>query len=76
MDDIICMNEVDLEATYAQRNPDRAPDAIFVCAPSITAQETACRMLAGRGKVNFFAGLPKGSPMTAINANTFITRNT
>jgi L-iditol 2-dehydrogenase len=45
-------------------------DVIFVCAPSKDAQEQALTLLAPRGRVNFFGGLPKDNAILATNANT------
>lgn len=69
VDDTICGDDETLEQVYAERNSGRAPDVIFVCAPSAEAQETACRMVGPRGRVNFFGGLPAGKNMITIDAN-------
>jgi L-iditol 2-dehydrogenase len=43
---------------------------IYVCAPSKEAQEKAFNLLAPRGRVNFFGGLPKDNSFITTNANT------
>jgi L-iditol 2-dehydrogenase len=45
-------------------------DVVFVCAPSKDAQEQAFNLLAPRGRVNFFGGLPKDNSFITTNANT------
>jgi L-iditol 2-dehydrogenase len=44
-------------------------DAVIVAAPSARAQETALRLAAPRGRVDFFGGLPKDNRMITIDAN-------
>ena len=44
-------------------------DVIIVAAPSPIAQEQAFSMIAPRGRVNFFGGLPKENKMITIDAN-------
>lgn len=69
VDDTICMGQEDLETAYLKRNENRAPDVIFVCAPSAQAQETACRMIGPKGRINFFGGLPAGKNTITLDAN-------
>jgi len=42
---------------------------VIVAAPSAAAQEQAVTLAAKRGRISFFGGLPKTSPMTTVNAN-------
>jgi len=44
-------------------------DVVIVAAPSPQAQEAAFSMVAPRGRVNFFGGLPKDNKMITIDAN-------
>lgn len=69
VDDTVCMGEENLEEVYPKRNEGRAPDVIFVCAPSAEAQEMACRMIGPKGRINFFGGLPAGNNTITIDAN-------
>jgi L-iditol 2-dehydrogenase len=44
-------------------------DVVIVAAPSARAQETALRLTAPRGRINFFGGLPKDDHVISIDAN-------
>jgi len=44
-------------------------DVIIVAAPSPQAQELAFSMIAPRGRINFFGGLPKDNKFITIDAN-------
>jgi len=44
-------------------------DVIIVAAPSPKAQEQALLMVAPRGRINFFGGLPKENKMITIDSN-------
>ena len=44
-------------------------DVVIVAAPSAQAQEQAFHMVAPRGRVNFYGGLPKDNKMITIDAN-------
>lgn len=44
-------------------------DVVIVAAPSHEAQELALKMVAPRGRVNYFGGLPKDSCISNIEAN-------
>jgi L-iditol 2-dehydrogenase len=47
----------------------RGADAVIVACASAEAQEQAIRMVAKRGNVNLFGGLPKGSPSIQFDSN-------
>jgi L-iditol 2-dehydrogenase len=47
----------------------RGADAVIVACASGDAQEQAIEMVAKRGSVNFFGGLPKGSPFIQFDSN-------
>jgi L-iditol 2-dehydrogenase len=47
----------------------RGADAVIVACASGEAQEQAIRMVAKRGNVNLFGGLPKGSPSIQFDSN-------
>ncbi len=44
-------------------------DVVIVAAPSAQAQETALRLTAPRGRINFFGGLPQNNRTITIDAN-------
>ena len=69
-DRIIASGEEDLVAAVMAESAGLGADVIFVCAPSKDAQEQALTLLAPRGRVNFFGGLPKDNAILATNANT------
>jgi L-iditol 2-dehydrogenase len=69
VDRIIASSEENLtEAVMAETNGEGA-DVIFVCAPSRTAQEQATELIAPRGRINFFGGLPKEDCVIRLDAN-------
>jgi L-iditol 2-dehydrogenase len=45
------------------------PDVVVVAVSSATAQNDALEMAARAGRVNFFAGLPKSSPIAPLDVN-------
>jgi L-iditol 2-dehydrogenase len=47
----------------------RGADAVIVACASVEAQEQAVAMVAKRGSVNLFGGLPKGTPAARFDAN-------
>ncbi|KPJ82240.1 MAG: hypothetical protein AMS17_19085 [Spirochaetes bacterium DG_61] len=47
----------------------RGADVVIVACASTEAQEQALRMVAKRGNVNLFGGLPKGSPSIQFDSN-------
>ncbi len=68
-DRIIASSQEDLEQRVREETDGLGADVIFVCAPSKDAQEQAFKLLAPRGRVNFFGGLPKDNCHITINAN-------
>jgi len=69
-DRIIASSEENLEKIVLDETGGLGADVIFVCAPSKEAQEQAFSLLAPRGRVNFFGGLPKDNSFITTNANT------
>ncbi len=47
----------------------RGADVVIVACPSAEAQKQAIEMVAKRGSVNFFGGLPKDNPFVSLNNN-------
>ena len=66
---IIASSEENLEKIILDETGGLGADVIFVCAPSKEAQEQAFSLLAPRGRVNFFGGLPKDNSIITTNAN-------
>jgi L-iditol 2-dehydrogenase len=69
-DRIIASAEEDLQQALMEETEGVGADVIFVCAPSKEAQEQALGLLAPRGRLNFFGGLPKDNSFITANANT------
>ena len=61
--------EIDLEELANKLTGGRGFDAVLTACPSPKAQEDAVKMIAKRGVVNFFGGLPKGSSSIKIDSN-------
>jgi len=70
IDVIIASSEEDLETRVNEETGGLGPDVILVCAPSREAQEQALSMVANRGRVNFFGGLPKDDCIVKLDANS------
>ena len=69
IDRTIASHQEDLTAAVMEETGGEGADVIFVCAPSREAQETATKLVANRGRINFFGGLPKDDCIDRINAN-------
>lgn len=65
----ICAAEEDAVERVLQETGGEGADVVFIAAPSPTAQADALRMVRHRGRVNFFGGLPKGTPPLPLEAN-------
>lgn len=70
IDRIVASAHEDLEQAVREETHGEGADVIFVCAPSREAQETAFRLVAPRGRINFFGGLPKEDCVVRLDANT------
>ena len=69
VDRIVASSEEDLEAAVMEETRGEGADVVYVCAPSGAAQETATRLVAPRGRVNFFGGLPPDDRLISLDAN-------
>ena len=69
IDRIIPSKEEDLESVVMEETSGEGADVIFVCAPSAEAQELAARLVAPRGRINLFGGLPKGDNVIRLDSN-------
>jgi L-iditol 2-dehydrogenase len=59
----------DAMARVMAETDGRGADAVIVACGSAEAQEQAVQMVAKRGSINLFGGLPKGSPPPRLDAN-------
>jgi L-iditol 2-dehydrogenase len=69
VDCTIASLDEDLRQVVLDETDGLGADVIFVAAPSRQAQETALGLIANRGRVNFFGGLPKDDCIVHVNAN-------
>lgn len=69
VDRTISSNEEDLEAAVMEETSGQGADVIYVCAPSAEAQELAVRLVAPRGRINLFGGLPRDQHTITLDAN-------
>lgn len=68
-DAAICAAEVDPVAAVLEFTGGRGASLVITAAASGAAQEQALRMLAPRGRVSFFGGLPKDRPTITLDSN-------
>lgn len=68
-DRLIASDEEDMETAVLEETGGAGADAVYVCAPSASAQEQGLKLAANRGRVNFFGGLPKDDCYVRLNAN-------
>lgn len=66
---IVASAEEDLAQAVREETDGEGADVIFVCAPSREAQEMAFQLVAPRGRINFFGGLPKDDCVVRLDAN-------
>jgi len=59
----------DLKALVDQVSNGRGADVIITAAPSKAAQESALKIAAVGGRINFFGGLPKDDPFIRFDSN-------
>jgi len=63
------MSKEDIKKAVEEQTDGRMADKVIVAAGSGKAQEVAVELVAKRGSVNFFGGLPKESPFINLNSN-------
>jgi len=62
-------SEEDLKERVLARTMDRGADVVIVACGNAAAQEAAVELVAPRGRLNFFGGLPKDSGPVAFDSN-------
>jgi len=60
----------DLKAKVDAISDGRGADVVITAAPSKVAQESALKIAAVGGRINFFGGLPKDDPFIRFDSNT------
>jgi L-iditol 2-dehydrogenase len=68
-DAAICAGQVDAIDEVLKRTDGRGVDVAITAAASGEAQQDALRMVARRGRISFFGGLPKDAPVIGLDAN-------
>ena len=68
-DAAICASEVDPVEAVLAATGGRGADLVITAAASGAAQEQALRMVAPRGRISFFGGLPKDRPTITLDSN-------
>lgn len=68
-DVFICSEEEDPIKRVLEETEGKGAQIVIVACPSIEAQEQAINIVAHRGRINFFAGLPSTSEAIRINSN-------
>lgn len=68
-DVFICTQDGDPVERVLEETGGEGADVVFTAAASVEAQEQALRMLAFRGRLNLFGGLPAGSRPIALDSN-------
>lgn len=69
IDRVMASGEEDLQSIVMEETGGEGVDVVYVCAPSAAAQEEATRLVASRGRVNLFGGLPADDNYIRIDAN-------
>ena len=62
-------NQDDLAAVIQEETGGEGADVVIVAAPAHAAQESALRLAAIGGRINFFGGLPKTQPFIQFDSN-------
>jgi len=62
-------SEEDAVARVLSETDGRGADAVIIACASTEAQEQSVKMVAKRGNINLFGGLPKGSPSIQFESN-------
>ena len=68
-DSYVNSSQADPVKAVMEETGGRGADAVIVACASVEAQEQAIKMVAKRGNVNLFGGLPKGSSAIQFDSN-------
>lgn len=68
-DAAVCASETDPVEAVLELTGGRGADVVITAAASGAAQEQALRMVAPRGRISFFGGLPKDRPTITLDSN-------
>jgi len=68
-DVIISTTEEDLTQRVMEETGGKGVDVVVTACASVEAQEQAFTVVRNRGRINFFGGLPRGSPPLNVDSN-------
>jgi L-iditol 2-dehydrogenase len=68
-DALVDSSREDLRQRVLEETDGLGASVVIVAAPSRAAQETAVALAAKRGRIDFFAGLPRTDPCISLDAN-------
>ena len=68
-DRFIDLSKENLKDVVLEMTAGRGAEVVIVAAPSGKAQESALQVVAPRGRLNLFGGLPKTNPTAVFNSN-------
>lgn len=68
-DRVVNPMEEDLQAMILEESGGRGADVVIIAAPVHAAQESALKLAAIGGRINFFGGLPKDRPTITFDSN-------
>ena len=69
IDRTVASSDEDLREAVMEETNGEGADVIYVAAPSRDAQEVATQLVANRGRINFFGGLPPDDHAIHLDAN-------
>ncbi len=70
IDVLISTNEEDFTQRVLEETDGLGADVVITAASNLEAQMQAIPVVKRRGRINFFAGLPKGTPPLSLDTNT------
>ena len=68
-DQVICTQDAEPVETVLRATDGEGADVVITANASVETHVQALRMVCNRGRINFFGGLPKGSPAVALESN-------
>ena len=68
-DQVICTQDVDPVAAVLEATGGEGADVVITANSSVETHAQALQMVCNRGRINFFGGLPKGSPPIELDSN-------
>jgi len=66
---VICSQDVDPVAAVLEATGGEGVDVVITANSAVQTHQQAMNMVRNRGRINFFGGLPKGSPAISLDSN-------